>query len=49
MVSAHYEKLGFKLIENLDSGATRWELGTHVEIEAAPMTVDRGDASLLAV
>jgi FkbH-like protein len=49
MVRDHYDKLGFRLIERAESGETLWELGTDVEIEAAPMAVDRSAFELSAV
>jgi FkbH-like protein len=49
MVRDHYEKLGFRLVERAESGASLWELQTDVEIEAAPMTVDRSAFELSAV
>jgi hypothetical protein len=41
MVREHYGKLGFRLAEEDASGVTTWELSTDVEIEGAPMTIDR--------
>jgi FkbH-like protein len=43
LVERHYANLGFRLIEETDSGATTWELATDAEIEAAPMIVTRLD------
>jgi FkbH-like protein len=48
MVADHYSKLGFTLIED-GSGLTKWEIATHVEIEAAPMAVDTAGFELSAV
>jgi FkbH-like protein len=41
MVANHYEKLGFALVGETPDGVTTWQIGTDVEIEAAPMRVDR--------
>jgi FkbH-like protein len=41
MVRDHYAKLGFTQLGEDGSGRTTWELDTDVEIEAAPMEVDR--------
>jgi predicted enzyme involved in methoxymalonyl-ACP biosynthesis len=41
MVQDHYAKLGFSRIEEDSSGSSRWVLTTDVEIEPAPMKVDR--------
>jgi FkbH-like protein len=49
IVERHYPNLGFQLVEQTESGATRWEIGTGVEIDAAPMTVTRSGFELLAV
>jgi FkbH-like protein len=48
MVAEHYAKLGFALVARAESGASTWELHTAVELEAAPMAVDRGDAEPLS-
>ena len=41
MVAEHYGKLGFELVSKDPSGGSTWELDTSVEIEGAPMTIDR--------
>jgi FkbH-like protein len=41
LVEHHYATLGFRLVEQKDSGATLWELDTAEEVAAAPMTVNR--------
>jgi len=41
MVREHYARLGFRPAGELPSGGTRWEFDTVVEVEAAPMDVDR--------
>jgi predicted enzyme involved in methoxymalonyl-ACP biosynthesis len=41
MVGDHYAKLAFRQVAADESGRTTWELDTDVEIEAAPMEVDR--------
>jgi FkbH-like protein len=41
LVRDHYRKLGFELIGEDDGGATRWAFDTSVDVEAAPMTVER--------
>jgi FkbH-like protein len=48
MVAEHYAKLGFDRIETANDagGETRWCLPTSVQIDAPPMRVDRGAASL---
>jgi FkbH-like protein len=45
LVRDHYQKLGFQPGKD-ESGTTTWELQTDVEIEAAPMTVDRSGFEL---
>ena len=49
LVEDHYEKLGFRQIGEHAQGATTWELDTDVEIEAAPMIVDRSGFELSPV
>jgi len=41
MVRDHYAKLSFRQVAGDESGRTTWQLDTDVEIEAAPMEVDR--------
>jgi FkbH-like protein len=41
MVRDHYSKLGFRAVGENSTGATKWELDTSLEVEAAPMTVER--------
>jgi len=41
MVRDHYAKLAFRKVAEDPSGRTTWELDTDVEIEAAPMEVER--------
>jgi FkbH-like protein len=49
MVEKHYDVLGFRLVDREPSGTTVWELDTGVEIEAAPMTVERYGFELSAI
>jgi len=41
MVRDHYAKLGFQPAGELPSGGATWEFDTSVEVEAAPIEVDR--------
>jgi FkbH-like protein len=41
MVTDHYEKLGFALVERQPDGFSKWELSTDAEIPAGPMKVER--------
>jgi len=49
MVKDHYQKLGFRLVSQDESGRTGWELDTSAEVEPAPMSVDSaGFESMIA-
>jgi FkbH-like protein len=41
LVKDHYRKLGFALLDEDESGGSRWEFDTATDVEAAPMTVER--------
>jgi FkbH-like protein len=47
MVRDHYEKLGFRPLDDATTGTTMWAFDTATEIDAAPMLVDRADFRLL--
>jgi FkbH-like protein len=49
MVADLYAKLGFALVARDESGASRWELRTDVDIDPAPMSVERAGFESVAV
>lgn len=46
MVREHYGRLGFTRIDYSAHASSRWELGTDVELEELPMTVEREESQL---
>ncbi|MGV7217912.1 HAD-IIIC family phosphatase [Bradyrhizobium sp. UFLA05-112] len=46
MVREHYGKLGFMRIDDGSDASSRWELGTDVELEQLPMTVEQEESQL---
>lgn len=47
LVHDHYANLGFRFVEEDQSGAATWEIETNVDIKAAPMLVKRDGFELL--